>query len=206
VKYADNLLVLGVADGRSGQTTSAAGSNLSSLGTSRHISTTSTGLAHVLLVSTTVRVINRVHGNTGDCRPGVTLDAELVPRTTSLKHRLVSASTTGDQTNHSSALVGECLLGAGRKSNTCYAAVRVLRDNDGVFAGSTCHLTAITNLGLNVADGGTLGQLGDGADVTDGKTSLKTVVDELSGVHSLACGDENIFLSVVICVLVLHLG
>ena len=152
VKCADNLLVLGVADGRAGQTTSAAGSNLSSLGTSRHISTTSTGLAHVLLVSTTVRVINRVHGNTGDSRPGVTLDAELVVCTASLKHRLVGASTSSNDANGGTATVRKGLFGSGGETNAGHTTVSILRHDNGVLATSTAHLTVISELGFDVTD------------------------------------------------------
>jgi hypothetical protein len=60
-------------------------------------------VANVLVVSTTVRVLHGVHGNTSDLGPLVTFGLVLVVRNTSLQDRLVHASTTSDDANHASA-------------------------------------------------------------------------------------------------------
>ena len=59
---------------------------------------------NVLMVTTTVRVIDGVHGNTSNLGPAVTLDAVLVELVTSLKDGLIDSTSTGYQTNSSSAL------------------------------------------------------------------------------------------------------
>jgi hypothetical protein len=81
------------------QTTSAAGSDQADLATSRAVTVLGRRVTDVLVVTTTVRVLNGVHGNTTDLRPRVALSLVLVERTTSLQHRLVNAAATGDNAN-----------------------------------------------------------------------------------------------------------
>src|SRR4051794_16383206 len=88
---------------RASDTASSASRDLTSLRTSRTIASDSTWLTHVLLVTTTVRVVHRVHCHTSDLGPLVALDSVLVERTTSLQDRFVGSSTASNQTNHSSA-------------------------------------------------------------------------------------------------------
>lgn len=54
------------------------------------------GVTNVLVVTTTVWVVHRVHGNTTGSWPRVALDAELVVGTTSLEQRLVDTATSSD--------------------------------------------------------------------------------------------------------------
>merc|ERR1719210_2135182 len=49
----------------------------------------------MLMVTTTVGMLDGVHGHTSDLRPAVPLDSVLVVRTTSLQHGLVDTTTTG---------------------------------------------------------------------------------------------------------------
>jgi len=125
----------------------------------------------VLLVTTSVGVIDGVHRHTSNLGPLVTLHSVLVESATSLQDGLVGTATTGDQANHGAALVVDGLLGTGRKADSGDALIGVLGHDDGIVTGSTAHLAAVTDLLLNVADHGTFGDLGNGQDVSDGKSS-----------------------------------
>ena len=59
------------------------------------------GLADVLMVTTTVGMLDEVHGHTTDLRPRVALDLVLVVSATGLQHGLVDTATTGDNADHS---------------------------------------------------------------------------------------------------------
>lgn len=89
---------------RSSHSTSTTSGDLTGFRTSRLISSHSTWLTHVLLVTTTVRVINRVHCHTTNSRPFVSLGLVFMPSTTSLQQWLVSSTTTSDDANHSTAI------------------------------------------------------------------------------------------------------
>ena len=70
------------------------------------------------MVTTTEGMLDGVHSNTTDLWPAVTLDLVFVVGTASLQERLVDTSTTGDDTNGSTAAGVEDLLGAGWKLQT----------------------------------------------------------------------------------------
>lgn len=57
-------------------------------------------------------MVDRVHGNTTSLGPAVTLDGELMLGTRSLEEGLVSSATTSDNTDHSSGVAADNLLGA----------------------------------------------------------------------------------------------
>jgi hypothetical protein len=144
------------------------------------------------LVTTTVRVINRVHGNTTHLGPLVSFDAVLVKSTTSLQDRLVGSSTTGNQTDHGTAVAGDGLLAARRKSDTSDVLISILGNNEGIVTRSTSHNTVVTNLGLNVADNGTFRDLVQRKDISDGQLSLLAGKDELTGVKTLRSANKGV--------------
>lgn len=160
----------------------------------------------MLLVTTTVSVVNWVHGNTTDLWPLVSLGLVLVVSTTSLEDWLVSTTTTGDKTNHSSVGGDDGLLGTGWKTDTGDALVSVVGDDDSITTGSTSEGTAVTLLGLDVADNSTLRDLRKRKDVTDGELSLLTSEDELAGVKTLRSTDKSVDVAVVVLILELDLG
>lgn len=146
----------------------------------------------MLLVTTTVRVINRVHGNTTDLGPLVSLNTVLVVSTTSLQDRLVGSSTTGNQTDHGSAVAADSLLAARRKSDAGNVLVGILGDDKSIVTGSTGHNTIVTKLGLNVADNSTLRDLAQRKNVSNSQLSLLSGEDELTRVKTLRSADEGV--------------
>ena len=100
-----------------GTRTGAAGSNHTNL-LSRHSGACAGGrMSNVLVISTTVRVLHRVHGNTTSLWPRVPLDAVLVEGTASLEQRLVNTTTASNNADGCTAFLLEPLLGAGWKAN-----------------------------------------------------------------------------------------
>lgn len=83
------------------------------------------------------------------------------------------------------------LLGTGRKLDTGLALIGVVANDGDVTTRGTAESTTVTDSLLNVGDNGTLRHLTDGKNVTDGKSSLLSGVDELAGVHALV-GDEGL--------------
>jgi hypothetical protein len=81
------------------QTTSATSGNQTDLATRRAEAGLGRRVTNVLVVTTTVRVLDGVHCHTTNLRPRVTLGLVLVPRATGLEHRLVNAAATGNDAN-----------------------------------------------------------------------------------------------------------
>ena len=113
----------------------------------------------MLVVTTTVGMLDGVHGHTTHLRPAVTLDLVLVVSTTSLQHGLVDTSTSGDDANGGPVGRGDDLLGAGGQLDPGPLGVGVVGDHDGVVAGGTGDTATVAGLLLQVGDDGTLGHL-----------------------------------------------
>lgn len=91
--------------------TSPPGSNKPNLLPWRSITPNSTSMTNVLVVSSSMRMLNGVHSHTTNLRPAVSLDPEFVVCITSLEKRFLSPSSTGNLTNHCSATAWDYLLG-----------------------------------------------------------------------------------------------
>jgi hypothetical protein len=151
----------------------------------------SRSLTNMLVVTTTVRVIDGVHGNTTGLGPAVTLDSELVLGARSLHEGLVGTATTSNNADHATGVGVNDLLGARGKLDAGLALIGVVADNGDVVARGTAESTTVTDLLLNVGDDGTLRHLTDWENVADGKSGLLASVDELASVHALV-GDEGL--------------
>lgn len=153
------------------QQTGTSGSNETNLLTRGSITRNGRSVTNMLMVTTTVGVINRVHGNTTSLGPAVSLESVLVEGATSLEQGFIDTTTAGNDTNRSTALVVENLLGTRGKLNTGLAVFGVMANNGGIVTRSTGKGTTITNLFLNVADNGTFGHGANVHDVADGEGS-----------------------------------
>lgn len=92
--------------------TGSPGGNKTDLATGGGTSLDSRGLTDVLMVTTTVRMLNGVHSNTTNLGPAVTLDLVFVVGTTSLQDGFVDTSTAGNDSNHGAVGRGNNLLNA----------------------------------------------------------------------------------------------
>jgi len=177
--------------------TGSSGGNETDLSTGRSVSTNSRGNTDVLLVTTTERMVNWVHGNSSDLGPSLSESLHLVVDSTGLQDRLINSFTGGDETNHGSGNTGKGLSGTGGKLDSGLAQIIGVTDNDSRGTGASGELTLITRLVFNVTDLSTFGNLVDGKDVTSGEGSLGTSVDELTSVHSFN-GEEMVVLESVL--------
>merc|ERR1712147_212033 len=103
--------------------TSSSGGNKSDLMTTRCVSSNSRRMTNMLMVTTTVRMLDGVHGNTSDSRPMRSLGLHLEVHSVSLKERFVSSLTTSSNTNHSSAVTLDLLSVSRWQLNTGLSTV-----------------------------------------------------------------------------------
>jgi len=150
----------------------------------------------VLVVSSSVGVIDGVHGNTTSPGPRVPLRLELVEGSSSLQQRLVDSSSSSDDTDGGSGGSGDGLLGSRRKTKSGLVLVDRVSNDGGVVSGGSGDGSTVTNSLLDVADDGSLGALVKGEDVSDREGGLLSTVDEGSGGHTLS-GDESLLSELV---------
>jgi hypothetical protein len=98
------------------------------------------GVTNVLMVTTSVRMVDGVHANTADARPAVALDLVLVVSTTGLEDRLVDATTTGDDADLATTSRVDGLLGTRGQTDAGLAGIRVVADDRGVVARGAANL------------------------------------------------------------------
>merc|ERR1719220_1412454 len=67
----------------------------------------------MLMVTTTVGILDGVHGHTSDLGPAVSLDSVLVVSSAGLEHGLVATTATSDDADDGPVLGGVELLDAG---------------------------------------------------------------------------------------------
>mmetsp|Transcript_1522 Transcript_1522/g.3278 ORF Transcript_1522/g.3278 Transcript_1522/m.3278 type:complete len:205 (+) Transcript_1522:194-808(+) len=158
----------------------------------------------MLMVTTTERMLNGVHGNTTDVRPAVTLHAVLVVGSSSLQHGLVDTASTGDQTDSGSAGAEHGLLGARGQADAGAAGLLVVRDDRGVVTRRLGELSTVSGLLLHVAHDGTFGESAQGQHVADLQLRLGSGVDELASVHTLGTDEVLGHLLVLVRVTELH--
>jgi len=193
------LLIIELLDiSTTSNSTGSSGGNETDLSTRRSISTDSRRNTDVLLVTTTERMVNGVHGNSSNLRPSLSESLHLVEDSTSLKDRLINSFTGGDETDHSSGFTGKGLSGTGGKLDSSLAQIIGVTDDNGRGTRASSELTLITGLVFNVTDGSTFGNLVDGKDVTSSQRSLGTSVDELTSVHSFNSDEVVVSESVLI--------
>jgi len=178
------------------KSTSSSGGDKTDLSTGRFISGHGRGFTNMLVVTTTMGMLNRVHSNTSNLGPSLSLAVVFVISVTGLQDGLISSGTGSDQTNHGSGVTTQGLSGTGGESDSGLVVVLGVTNDDGGSTGGSGKGTLITGVLLDVANGGTFGDVGDGHNVTGGEGGLLTAVNELAGVHTLS-GDEVLALESV---------
>ena len=144
----------------------------------------------MLMVTTTVNVINRIHSHTTSSGPRISLDAVFVEGTPGLQDRFIDTSASSDDTDHSSRSAGNNLLCARRELQSGLSLIGIMSNDDDIVSRCASQGTAVADLLLDVGYDGSLGHGAQGEDVADGQVSLLAGVDELASVHSLV-GDEG---------------
>jgi len=192
-----NLQDLGVfrLDGTSQQTGSSGGDKTNLL-TRRSGSGGSGWVTNVLMVTTTVRMLDRVHRDTSDTRPAVSLHFVLVEGVTCFQDWLFLTITTGNNTNNGSVPGGQFLSDTRRQTNHSLLTIFTVSDNDAGSSGSTAQSSSVGVLIFNHGDFGTFWHLSEREDVTDGQLGVLSTVHELTGVQTFN-GDEQFLVGLV---------
>lgn len=165
------------------------GSNETDLLSGRGVAGDGGGVANVLLVSSSVGMLDRVHGNTTDLRPAVALGLVLVVRATGLEHGLLGTSSSSHLTDGCTASGWQDLLAARGQLDTSDAGIGVVGDDDGVVSGGSGNCATVSSLLLKVADDGSLRHGANGLDVADMEGGVLATVDELTAIDAL-CANE----------------
>jgi len=144
------------------------------------------------MITTTMRMVDGVHGNTASTRPVVSLGLVFVVGTASLKQWLVNPSTTSDDADGRARTAADGLLGTAGEPYPSLVLVRRVANDGSVIAGGTCERATVADLLLDVTDNGTFGALRYRENVADGEGGLFAAVDEGTRVHALG-SDEGLF-------------
>merc|ERR1712212_1155264 len=143
------------------------------------------------MVTTTVRMLDGIHGHTTNLRPRVPLSLVFEVSSAGLQQRLVDSSSAGDDADHRAVAGRNRLLRSRWQFHFRPSHIRVVGDDGGVVAGSSGQFATISQFLLQLADDGSLRHGADGHHVADGQRRLLAAVDELTRVHALD-GDERL--------------
>jgi len=147
-------------------------------------------VSDVLVVTTTVRVLNRIHRAATDLRPAVSLHAVLVEVVTSLENRLVHSTSSCNDAHNGAARRRDGLPRTGWETDTrLLSIVRVAHDHARGARG-TCHTSTVGSLLLAHRDDCTLRHLGQWHDIADRQLRLRTTVHELACMSTLDGWDK----------------
>ena len=128
--------------------TGSSGSNKTTLLTTGGISTGSSWVTNVLMVTTTVRMLNGVHGNTSNSGPVLLLCLPLEVGVVSSEEGLITSLATGDDTDHSSASSKDGLSNAGWESDSSLSGVFRMSDDNTGGSGSTGEGSSVSEFGF----------------------------------------------------------
>merc|ERR1711972_739628 len=140
------LILLFVVDdsGTSGSTGSSGGDK-TDLFTWRGISSNGRWFTDMLVVSSSVWMLDWIFGDTSNLWPAVSLDSEFVVGSSGFEHWFINSSTTGDESKHSSVSAGVELFDTRWKFHSGFAGVGVVGDNSAVATRSFGNLTSVTS-------------------------------------------------------------
>jgi len=130
-------------------------------------------VTNVLMVTTSVWMLDGVHCHTSHNWPAVTLRLVLVVRTTSLQHWLIDTSTASNDTDLTTSIGLNDLLGARWQSETSLIGIWVVRDNRAIITRCAGNSTTVTWSLLNVGDDGTLWHRAEWKNVPIFKAALR---------------------------------
>lgn len=167
----------------------------------------------MLMVTTTVRMVNGIHSNTTSARPArkairlyhtnighrhalITLGFEFVVSTTGLEQRLVDTTTASNNTDRGAGSTRYGLLGTARQSDSRLSIVWRVANYSCVVTGCASKCTTIANLLFNIADNGTFGALADGENISNIQSSFLSAVDKGPSVKTFS-SNKSLFLELV---------
>jgi len=175
--------------------TGSSGGDQTTLLSSWGVSSGGSWVTNVLMVTTTMGMLDWVHGNTSNSWPVSLLGVRFVVGCVGLEEWLVGSLSSCDDTDHSSAATEDGLSHTRWHSDSSLGSIFGVTDDDSASSRGTGEGAAITNLCLNVRNDGSFWHLVDWENVADGEGRFSTRIDELTGVHAL---DSDEILSVLL--------
>jgi len=154
----------------------------------------------MLMVTTTMRMLNWVHCDTSNSWPMLSLSLHLEPGVGSLKEWLIGSLASSANTNHGSATTHDGLSGSWWKSDSGLLTIIGVTNDDRWSTGGSGERTASSDLTCTIAHDGTFWHLVHWDDISDGKRCFVSGIDELSGVHSFDSDEILNSLLVSVCV------
>uniref|UniRef100_A0A146KY20 Uncharacterized protein n=1 Tax=Lygus hesperus TaxID=30085 RepID=A0A146KY20_LYGHE len=127
------------------ETTRTTCSDETDLHTWRCITTYSGGVTNMLLITTTVWVLDWIHGNTTYAGPAVTLGAIFVVCPTSLQLWFINTTTTSDHAHSGTSCARDYLLSTGWLTYTCGFVLHTVTQYRSIVSTCSCQLPAITS-------------------------------------------------------------
>jgi len=191
--------------GRTAQQTSPASGDETNFLPRDGISRNCGGFADMLMISSSVRMVDGVHSHTTSTRPAVALGLVFEERTASLHERLVNTPAASNNSDRSASSALNRLLGSTRQPNTGDAVIVVANDG-GVVSRCPCKRSTISRTCLEVAADGSFGHLAQREDVPDGKLGLLANIDKGASVHALGSDKDLILSAMLVRVLELDTG
>jgi len=158
------------------------------------------------MVTSTVWMLYWILSHTPNLWPAVALDSILVVCISSLKERFISTSTSGNNTDLCTTSGGYSFLSSGWETKTCGSLIFIVGYNNSEASRSTSERTTISSSCLTVTYDGTLWYSTQRKNVSNGKGSLLSTVDELTSVHTLGSNHEFIVTLVTVGIEELYLG
>ena len=144
----------------------------------------------MLMVTTTVNVINRIHSNTSGLGPRVSLDTVLVEGPSSLQDGFINSSTAGNNTDHPPCTTRDDFLCTRREFQPCLSLINIVTNDNDIVARCSAQSTAVTHFLLDIGNNGSFRHGTEWENITDCQVCPFTGIDELACVHSLV-GDEG---------------
>jgi len=160
----------------------------------------------MLMVTTTVGMLDWVHSHTSDLWPAVPLDSIFVISPASFQHWFIAPTASGDAADDAPVFRGVKFLDAGWELDSGSAGVWIVGDDGAVATGSFGDFTSVSGFFFHGADDGTFWAASDWEDVTDGELGFFTAVDELAGMNTLWADNSLNSLPVFVWVVEDNLG
>ena len=160
----------------------------------------------MLVVTSSVWMVNGVHGYSSYNRPHFSLGLELPVLGSCLQKRLFISSSSGNNSDHGSCFGVNGLSDTRGQFDSCLLAIFTLSNNSGVSARCSGELTFISISILDIADKSSFRDFSHWQYISDIQRCLASAVDVLSGVHSLTSQIIDCFGLITILVSKLDFG
>jgi len=180
--------------------TGSSGCNKTALLTSWGISSNGSWMTNMLMITTTMWMLDWVHCNTSNSWPVLSLSLSLEPGVCGLEEWFICSLSTGTDTNHGSAAALNGLSGAWWKTDSCLSTVIGVTNNDSWSSWGSSESSSVSEFTFTVWDDGTLWHLIDWKNISNGEGRFGASIDELTCVHSFDSDEVLDSLLVSVCI------